>query len=313
MTIASIDIGSNTVLLLLVDFNPLSRTITNIANFQKIPRLSQGLLPNGEISKKKIDSLLDILLDYKNICAKYNCSKIFINATNAFRIASNSSEIINLIKDKYSLEINTITGEEEGRLTFLGSAFPFLEGESKTVIDIGGGSTEIIFGDQEKIIYQNSFDIGVVSLSERFLSSLPSPDAMIIKAEVHINKIFLRLSEQIPANVGTIAVAGTPTTLSCIKQGIKIFDEKLVDNSNITSSELKDMIRELKELSKEEVLKKYGKVVEGREDILLAGSLILYGIMQKLKLNKVTVSSKGLRYGAVVDYLLKNKLMEIDR
>ena len=63
----------------------------------------------------------------------------------------------------------------------------------------------------------------------------------------------------------------------------------------------------------EEVLKKYGKIVDGREDILLAGTLILYGIMQKLKLSEVIVSSKGLRYGAVVDYLLKNKLMEIDR
>ena len=313
MTIASIDIGSNTILMLLVEFNPSLKSITTIANFHKIPRLSQGLLPNGEISKEKIDSLLDILHEYKNACDKYNCSNILINATNAFRIASNSVEIINLVKDKLSLEIKTISGEEEGRLTFLGSAFPFLENQSKTVIDIGGGSTEIIFGNNKKIIYQNSFDIGVVSLSERFISSLPSSDEMITNAEEYIDKIFIHLSEQIPVNVETIAVAGTPTTLSCIKQGITTFDEKLVDNSSITSSELKNMIRVLKNFSKEDVLKKYGKVVEGREDILLAGTLILYGIMQKIKLNKVIVSSKGLRYGAVVDYLLKNKLMEIDR
>ncbi len=313
MTIASIDIGSNTILMLLVEFNPLLKSITTIANFHKIPRLSQGLLPNGEISKEKIDILLDILLEYKNTCDEYNCSNILVNATNAFRIASNSAEIINLVKDKFSLVISTISGEEEGRLTFLGSAFPFLENQSKTVIDIGGGSTEIIFGNQKRIIYQNSFNIGVVSLSERFISSLPSSDAMIINAEEYINRIFMQLSEQIPANVETIAVAGTPTTLSCIKQGITTFNEKLVDNSSITSSELKDMIRVLKEFSKEEVLKKFGKVVEGREDILLAGSLILYGIMQKLKLNEVIVSTKGLRYGAVVDYLLKNKLMEIER
>ena len=313
MTIASIDIGSNTILMLLVKFNPLLKSISTIANFHKIPRLSQGLLPNGEISKEKIDYLLDILIDYKNICDKYNCSNILINATNAFRIASNSAGTINLVKDKLSLEIKTISGDEEGRLTFLGSAFPFLAGELKAVIDIGGGSTEIIFGNQERIVYQNSFDIGVVSLTEKILTSLPSSEEMIIDAVAYIDKTFLLLSEQIPTNVKTIAVAGTPTTLSSIKQEIKIFDEKLVDNSSISSSELKDMIRVLKELSKDEVLKRYGKVVEGREDILLAGSLILYGIMQKLKLNEVIVSSKGLRYGAVVDYLLKNKLMEIDR
>ena len=313
MTIASIDIGSNTVLLLLAEFNSSLKTLSATANFHKIPRLSQGLLPNGEINKEKTDCLLDILLDYKNICIKYNCSRILINATNAFRIASNSAEIINLVKDKLSLEIKTISGDEEGRLTFLGSAFPFLAGESKAVIDIGGGSTEIIFGNQERIVYQNSFDIGVVSLTEKILTSLPSSEEMIIDAVAYIDKTFLLLSEQIPTNVKTIAVAGTPTTLSSIKQEIKIFDEKLVDNSSISSSELKDMIRVLKELSKDEVLKRYGKVVEGREDILLAGSLILYGIMQKLKLDEVIVSSKGLRYGAIVDYLLKNKLMEIDR
>ncbi|MCX6167944.1 MAG: hypothetical protein NTX65_01285 [Ignavibacteriales bacterium] len=313
MTIASIDIGSNTVLLLLVEFNPEQQTFTSIANYQKIPRLSQGLTANGEITKEKIDILLDILADYKNICTKYNCSNILINATNAFRIASNSSEIIDLVKEKYSLEIKTITGIEEGRLTFLGSTFPFSDNESKIVFDIGGGSTEIILGDKQKIIYQNSYDIGVVSLTEKFLRSLPSTDAGILASEVYIDKMFETLSELIPQHSEAIAVAGTPTTLSCIKQGIKIFDESLVDNSSITFSELKKMIFELKKMSKEEVLNKYGKVVEGREDILLAGSLILLRVMKKLNFSRFRVSTKGLRYGAIVDYLIKNKLIEIDR
>jgi exopolyphosphatase / guanosine-5'-triphosphate,3'-diphosphate pyrophosphatase len=313
MTIASIDIGSNTVLLLLAEFDPQLKTLTPITNIQKIPRLSQGLLPNGEISNDKILLLLNILAEFKEICAKYNCSEILINATNAFRYASNSEQIKNHVKDKYFLNIETITGEEEGRLTFLGSAFPFLNTGSKIIIDIGGGSTEIITGNLKGISYQNSFDIGVVSLSERFLTSLPSSEKRLNATEVHIRKIFSDISKNIHANIEAVAVSGTPTTLSCIKQGIKTFNETLVDESIITFSELNEIIRELKKMNANEILRSYGTIVEGREDIILAGALILSGIMEELNLGKIKVSTRGLRYGAIVNYLLKNKLMEMDK
>ncbi len=313
MTIASIDIGSNTVLLLIAEYDPSSQRIVTIENHYKTPRLGEGLKLGDTINETKINLLRNILLDYKNIVLKNGCSVILLKATNAFRIASNSTGIVNFIKKMDSLKIEIISGDEEARLTFLGSAFPFSDNETKSVIDIGGGSTEIIYGNQKEIFFKKSFDIGVVSLSEKFLLPLPPSKESIEEAEKYLDRILLEISDILPPNVKTIAVAGTPTTLSCIKQGIRIYDEKLVDNSTLTTSEIQYILDQLKKIDKLKVSLKYGEVVNGREELMLAGTIILQIIMQKLKLENITVSSKGLRYGAVIDYLIKNQLMTAER
>lgn len=309
MTIASIDIGSNTVLLLIAEYDRENQNLKSVVNHYTTPRMSEGLLPGGMIPESKINSLLKIISDYKNIAAQNNCSVILLKATNAFRISSNSQEIIRLIKERFSLETEIISGDEEARLTFLGSAYPLNLNESKTVIDIGGGSTEIIYGNLKGILLKKSFDIGVVSLTEKFMPALPPSREVISKTMEYIDETFTGLSLIILQNIKTIAVAGTPTTLSCIKQGIRIYDDSLVDSSILSIEELRNIISLLANMRKEEVLLNYGEVAKGREDLLLAGSLILQGIMQQLSVEKIIVSSKGLRYGAVIDYLIKNQWM----
>lgn len=313
MTIASIDIGSNTVLLLIAEYDPAHQVITSAINRYMSPRLGEGLFLGTRISKSKINLLMTILSDYKNISIQNNCSVILLRATNAFRIASNSFEIVKLVKEKLDLEIEIISGDEEARLTFLGSAFPFNRNESKSVIDIGGGSTEVIYGNRKEIIFKKSLNIGVVSLTEKFFLTLPPSNEAVHNANKYINEVFVDLANLIPAEVDTIAVAGTPTALSCIKQGIKLYDDKLVDNSILSITELSKIIDQLSNMSKEEVLFKYGKVVIGREDLLLAGSIILQMFMQKLRLTNLIISSKGLRYGTVIDYLIRNQLMDTEK
>jgi len=102
-----------------------------------------------------------------------------------------------------------------------------------------------------------------------------------------------------------IAVAGTPTTLSCMKQNLKQFNESAVDNSYLCLNDIEEISYILSQLSKEEILRTYGNVVMGREDLLLAGSLILKIFMQFINVNEITVSTKGLRYGVIIDYLDK--------
>ena len=313
MTIASIDIGSNTVLLLIARFDPATGSIFTVTNRYMIPRLSEGLHIGEKLKKTKIDSLFEILSDYICISNENKCSKIFIRATNAFRIASNAAEIVNLMKDKYSPDVKILSGDEEARLTFLGSTFSISKNESKTVIDIGGGSTELIYGNASEIFYKKSFDIGVVSLSEKFYNELPATKESLKNATEYIDSIFKELSDLIPPQIKTIAVAGTPTTLSCIQQGMKIYCDEFVDNSTISAVSIKSIINQLADMSKVEVAKEYGEVVDGREDLLLAGSQILQNIMQKLRLENITVSSKGLRYGTVIDYLIKNQFIKTER
>lgn len=309
MTIASIDIGSNTILLLITKYNTKENGIKTLANFYESPRLSAGINLGDKLRRDKINSLISVLSLYQQQIDKFNCEKILIVATNAFRLISNRNEIINEIKKMFGWDIEIISGDEEARLTFLGSTFPIQMNTVNNVIDIGGGSTEFIHGHDSSIRFKKSFDIGVVSLTEKFFSNYPPTEKEIIYAFEYSKGMFSELTGKYAGGIGTIAVAGTPTTLSCIKQNIRVYNEDKVENSLLLLSDIESVIDKLIKLNKKQVLERYGQVVSGREDVLLAGCLILVSLMKQININQVRVSTKGLRYGVVVDFLVKNNLL----
>lgn len=304
MTIASIDIGSNTVLMLIAKVDKHTKSIETIQNFYRAPRISKGLIKGKEITNNKIDDLLKILEEYYNIVSSFNCEHVIIAATNAFRIASNSKEICELINKKFGWFVNTISGDEEARLSFIGATYSLPNSETmKTVIDIGGGSTEIIYGANNNILFKKSYPIGIVSFTEKYLKNNTIEEINFISKEISL--VLDDMKDQIPKRTESVAVAGTPTTLSCIKQNIKVYDEKLVDNSILTLDDIEKIIARISFMKSSEIKNEFGEVVNGREDVLLTGSLILKSFMKKLELEKIIVSNKGLRYGLIIDYLTK--------
>jgi len=312
MTIASIDIGSNTVLLLIAEYNTHKKNIKPLANYYESPRISEGLKIGDQLSKSKIDLLITVLSLYKEQIIRFNCDKVLITATNTFRIISNSDEIIYEIEKLFDWKIKIVSGDEEARLTFLGSIFPFQINSLNNVIDIGGGSTEFVHGNHSSILFKKSFNIGVVSLTEKYFSNYPPKENEKINAMEYSKKIFSELLGNYSGNFDTIAVAGTPTTLSCIKQNIRTYDESKVENFILQLNDIELIISELVKLNKYQVLERFGEVVRGREDVLLAGCLILVSLMKQININQVRVSTKGLRYGVVVDYLIKNNLLNLE-
>ncbi|GBD90672.1 exopolyphosphatase [bacterium BMS3Abin04] len=306
MKIASIDIGTNTVLLLIAEVSRKLKTIRPILNKYEMPRLGKDLIPGGQIKEEKIIVLYNVLEKYKNIIEQEECETVLINATNAFRIASNAKSIADQIKVKFGFDVNIIDGATEAKYSFLGAISSFDKGKEYLVIDIGGGSTELIFGSINKIKFKKSFGFGVVSLAEKFFvhnpPTLSEVQDILNNTKVQLNEI----TDTIPKNPTTIAVAGTPTTLSCIKQNLKEYDENKVEKSIITYAELNDMIYTLSKITSNRIKELYGKVVEGREDVLLPGALILKTLSNLLQLDKFFVSGRGIRYGAVINYLEKN-------
>jgi len=310
MTIASIDLGSNTVLLLIAEFDPISNQVKTILNKYNAPRVSAGLTNGNEISTTKISELKNILKLYTDLSSEYSCQVMICKATNAFRIASNSMQIISEVSDKYKLNIEIISGDEEARLTFIGTVFPLEKDQFCTVIDIGGGSTEIIYGTNDNFHFKKSFNIGVVAVTEKFFLHNPPKETEIKEAEKFISAMTEEIVRSIPPGIKTFAVAGTPTTLACIKNNMKIFEEKEIDNSLLTIEDVINISKDLCTLNKKEVAIRYGQVVEGREDVLFAGCLILYRLMKQLGLNEIIVSTKGLRYGTVIDYLITKDILK---
>ncbi len=299
MIIASIDIGTNTIILLIAEVDIRDKKISPLYNEQRIPRIGKGLNPGKPISIKKIDELIKILKDYNYVIKKFNCEKTFITATNALRIASNRNEIKKIIKDKLNLDINIISGEEEAELTFKGAIFQFNDIANSVVIDIGGGSTEIIYGNKNDVVFRKSYQIGVVTAKEKYLKHTPPQEAEISDFQNELEQIFDDLKIKDYKIKRSLAIAGTPTTLAAIKLNLLEYDEDILEGHILKCSEIKDLISELRKLRDYEIIKKFKAVVKGREDVILSGAIILLFLMQLSNLNDVLVSTKGIRYGVI--------------
>jgi exopolyphosphatase/guanosine-5'-triphosphate,3'-diphosphate pyrophosphatase len=303
MKIASIDIGTNTVILLIAEIK--NNHIITLKNEYRVPRIGKGLEHSRNISAEKITLLIQILSEYNDIIKSYNCELVLAIGTNAFRISSNASEIIKLIKDKFGIEINIVTSLKEAEYSFLGAVSDYYnDNNDNLIIDIGGGSTELIAGKMNEIKYINSFQTGVVSGTEQFFRHDPPLLFEISNYDNFLSSTFVNID--ISKNVRAIAIAGTPTTLACIQKGLKVYNEDEVEGSILTQGDVFRLKEELYNLSSTQIKKKYSQVVSGREDVLLAGTIILHKLMKLLNLKELLVSTKGIRYGAIVELLRKN-------
>jgi exopolyphosphatase/guanosine-5'-triphosphate,3'-diphosphate pyrophosphatase len=210
-----------------------------------------------------------------------------------------------LIKDKFGIEINIVTSLKEAEYSFLGAVSDYYnDNNDNLIIDIGGGSTELIAGKMNEIKYINSFQTGVVSGTEQFFRHDPPLLFEISNYDNFLSSTFVNID--ISKNVRAIAIAGTPTTLACIQKGLKVYNEDEVEGSILTQCDVFRLKEELYNLSSTQIKKKYSQVVSGREDVLLAGTIILHKLMKLLNLTELLVSTKGIRYGAIVEFLRKN-------
>lgn len=303
MRIASIDIGSNTILLLIAEIK--ENEIIPIRHEHATPRLSKGIDTNKAISQKSIQELLSVLNTYKGIIIQEKVKKVIIAGTAALRKASNQKEIVNIVKDETGYLIEVISGETEAYLSYLGANYPMKGAEPKGVLDIGGGSTELVIGNESQVLFLHSFPCGVVSLREKFISDYP-PDSQVINSmNKEINNIFTK-PELNTWNISElIAIGGTPTAIYFIYNKLEKFLPEEIEGKFISLDAVNSVINIFSTNSIEEIRRKYSPIIEGREDILLAGCLILKNIMSKLNQHKVRVTTKGLRYGLIADYLIK--------
>lgn len=302
MRIGSIDIGTNTILLTIVENK--NNNLKILRDEHRIPRIGKNLSFTKNISDDSISDLIQILIDYKSICERENVEKIICAGTAPFRIALNSEVVINKVFEQTGLIINVLSSKEEAILTYLGGISNFNEFFCKknfVVIDIGGGSTELTYGNIHDLFFNHSYEIGAVILKDKFFNSFPYKfDIKII--ENYLNKIFndsLNFNDFI-----TIAVAGTPTTVASIKLEQIEFDESKVDKLLIKRDYLIDLIQKLYELSPERILNTFPSVINGREDVLLPGTLILYNLLKKINAEDFYVSVRGVRFGLIIKELM---------
>lgn len=290
-----IDLGTNTCLLLTAKLE--NETLTKLFEAQEIPRLGKDLYKTGMIPHDSFQNVLNIFKKYNTVSHEYGSEKIFAFATSAMRDAKNSKDFINFIENGTGIRIRIINGEQEAKYSYDGAVFDLDKGKEYAVLDIGGGSTEICYKVQDAIC-SVSFDIGSVRLFEDYLKNEMNShilESMKISIRNKLNSSDLKRGNRV-----LVGVAGTITTLSAIKSGLKKFNEQLIHRDTLLISDIKDIFDKLMTMTAEERLE-MGEFMKGRSDVIIPGTLILIETMKYLNADQITVSAKGLRYGLLLN------------
>ena len=308
MKIAIFDIGTNSIHMLVVEIHhDLSFRILD--HEKDTTRLGDGSFETKRLSRERMARALKIIQKFVKVASKYKVQKIVGVATSAVRDAKNGSQFIRNVDKRTGAKIKVISGEEEGQLIFLGAASGISIGRKRAlVIDIGGGSVELILGDQEKIFLNKSFPLGVARLTDHFIHKDPPSKKEIRRLEKHIEKTIKPTLKKIK-KIGfseVIGTAGTMINLSSIVYEDRVSKPfKLVNHFRMRAKDLKKVHKKLLKRNLRELLKMPGLDLK-RADIITAGSVLVNTLMKLLKKDNLLVSNKGIREGSILDFVVKN-------
>ena len=289
MKIGTIDIGTNSMRLLIADYN--NGKIENRKKYVNTTRIGQGVDKEGYISEEALQRNINALEEFANICKVEECQAIYCMGTSALRDSKNGNIFVDRAKQKTNINVEIISGNEESNLGFMGVLEGLDTDEQILVIDIGGGSTEFIVGDREGIKFAKSENVGALRMTEKFLAKDPidtnefSNMSKFIYSEIKDTIDYIK-SKQIKKLVG---IGGTITSLSAMNQELEVYSMEKIHNSEVSIKNIKDILQNLKQMTLND--KKTLKGLQPkRADIITAGVEILNIIMENLEIEKIIVS-----------------------
>lgn len=292
---AAIDIGSNTILLTVVD--DAGEVIHDEA---RVVGLGRGLGDRGLLQPDRIRAAEEALGDYARTAQKLGVEPWAIQAvaTSAARRAMNAQTWFSRVQRKLGVRVRVISGDEEARLTWTGALRDLaVPGGPILVVDLGGGSTELVLGDADRVVHRVSLEIGSVRLTERFLGAplgIPDPAKLAqLRNHVEVEVAKVKLD---PAPRTVIGVAGTVTTLTAMAQGLTTWDPDRVHGASLTRADLSRFVDQLLPTTPEQ-RQQMCRVSPERADYLLAGAVVLDRVLAAARRPRMLASDRGLRFG----------------
>lgn len=296
---ASIDVGTNSVLLLVAERGAGGR-FEAVQERAEITRLGRGVDKSGKLAAEAIADTVAVVETFAREAHALGAKGLVISATSAARDASNGRDFLDAVKAKAGVEPQILSGDEEARLSFASAHADFGGKGPLIVLDIGGGSTEFIFGDAAGALgFKKSFQVGSVRLTERFVKSDPIPAPELEAVSKHLIETFESLPAP-PAEATLVAVAGTATTVLAVAREIDPYDAAKVHGARMPFSEV---LATAKKLSSAPLAQRRGfkGLQPKRADVIVAGALVLVEAMTRVGAKDVVVSDRGLRWGLLVD------------
>lgn len=300
---AAIDIGTNTVLLLIGEVK--ENRLEVVREEQRIPRLGKGVDKHRNLQPGSIQRVLEVMVEYQQIIQNEypEVEEVFVTATSAVRDAGNREEFIHQVYKKTGFTVRILSGNEEAQYTFYGAiaTLPYEANTEFMVLDIGGGSTEVATGRFNILHDFHSFDMGCVRFSERYLEHNPPYTEEIFECRDEINRLYSSKKFKTRRNMKAVGVAGTLTSLAAIDLQIEAPHWNALNGHVIDRNKLSKSIEIFSLHTYDQLLELSPVLLKGREDIFLAGLLILELFLNHYKLPEIVVSTGGIRHGVLLD------------
>ena len=302
--IASIDIGSNTVRLLILEFDE-NQNFQILISRRVITRLGEGMDIHGKLMQPRMSATLSALSTFQQDCLDHGNPPLHAVATSAVREASNGKEFIGLAREATGIEIKVIPWEEEARLTLEG-VFWKIPHENRKILtlDIGGGSTEFILSEGKNIVGFCSSPLGVVRLTEKFIHQHPVDNVEYENLTTHLRNELQAIKKKLSAFMPQVLIgtAGAVTTLAALRDNIYPYDPERIHGALLPRQDVEILLQELKEKSLNERLK-LKPLEPGREDLIIAGTVIVLETMRAFQCDPLLVSEYSLREGIILKAL----------
>ncbi len=297
--VAVIDIGTNSTRLLVGDV--ADGQVTEIKRQSKVTGLGRGVDHSGRLSAEGIEAVCATVREYVEMVDQLGASTTSVLATSAVRDAENGSAFVAELRERFGLSPQVIGGDEEARLTYLGCVSERAGGENRLVVDVGGGSTEIIIGRGDEPDFHTSLQAGVVRHTERFLTSDPPDAGELEKMAGDIKKL---IEEAIREHdfgkiEAAIAVAGTATSLAAMDLELDPYDPLAVEGHRLPLTTIQWWLSKLASVPLADRKLQVG-LQPDRAGAIVAGVVILIEVMRAFDLHEIQVSEHDILYGAAI-------------
>ncbi len=286
--------------MLLVAERDSSNRWSSVFERAEITRLGRGVDASKKLSPESIEGTVAAIQSFVRDAQTHKATQIVVSATSAARDASNGHEFLELAKERAGVTVEIISGDDEARLSFASAHADFGGHRPLIVLDIGGGSTEFIFGDTSGAIrFRRSFDVGAVRLTERAIRHDPATPEELATIDAMLADAFASLPEA-PAGALMVGVAGTVTTVAAIARKVEPYAPLLVHGVELTRAEIDATVTRLQQLPLA-LRRSLPGLQPKRADVVVAGAMVLRAAVNCLGAASCLVSDRGLRWGLLAD------------
>jgi exopolyphosphatase / guanosine-5'-triphosphate,3'-diphosphate pyrophosphatase len=309
MRIAAIDIGTNSIHMIVVQIRP-DLSFEVIDREKEMVRLGAGGLDGRALTSEAMHAALQVLSKFRRLAESHNVEQVIAVATSATREAENGGEFLQAVTHETGIRPQVISGTEEARLIHMAAVYGIgVPEDAAVVIDIGGGSVEVTRGAGTAVELGRSFKLGVIRLTERFIRTDPLEHRDERKLVRHVDEEIGKYLDQI-ARAGFDRVVGTSGTILSIGAVVSAAEGLPLDtplrNRRITAKQIRRARKELTSLDLDERLRVPG-LEPRRADLVVAGVVLLDELVRRLGADDVTLCDLSLREGMILDYIARHR------